>query len=131
MCRIEQLEDGNILVKVPMSLRLFAGRKRIITPGMLDRPPKEQMDNAVLCAFARAQHWQRLIDEGKFKSGSAIAKELGVDSSYVTRILRLNQISPRIVRLFLTGMAPDGLSLTKLIRQLPETWEEQEQILLS
>ena len=131
MYKIEPQQDGNIVIKIPMCLRTFSGRRRVITPGSLDRPSKELTDNAVLTAFARARHWQKLIDDGKFSDASEIAREVGVNSSYILRILRLNQLSPRIVRLFLHGQAPDGLSLTKLFRKLPDIWEEQESILLS
>lgn len=131
MYKIDQLEDGNILVKISMSLRTFSGRKRIITPGAMDKPAREQTDNIILLAFARAYQWQKMIDEGKYESGTAIAGELGVDVSYVTRIMRLNQLSPKIVRLFLTGQAPDKLSLNRLTQALPDSWVEQEKILLA
>lgn len=131
MYKIEPQEDGNIIIKIPTCLRTFAGRKRIITPGAPDRQSREMTDSAVLMALARARHWQKLIDDGRFSDATAIAKEIGVNSSYVMRILRLNLLSPRIVRQFLQGQAPDGLSLTKLFQPLPDCWEEQERLLLS
>jgi len=130
VCKIEQLEDGDILIKIPMSLRTFSGRKQVITPGAVDCTARNTTDNVILLAIARAHHWQKMIDDGLFKSGTAIARELGVDVSYITRILRLNLLSPRIVRLFLTGMAPDKLSLKQLTQALPDVWEEQEKMFL-
>lgn len=131
MYKIEATGDGNLVIKIPMALRTLGGRRRIITPGAADKPPRMQSDNAVLTAFARAQHWQTLIDSGEFDGAAEIAKKLGVDQTYVSRMIRLTQISPKIVRLFLTGQAPNGLSLTKLIQPLPSDWTEQENILLA
>lgn len=129
MPKIELTDDGNILLRVPMSLRTFSGRKRVVTPE--DKTKAPACDEAVLNAFARALHWQELLDSGRCGTAGDIAHELKIDQSYVLRILRLNQISPRIVRLFLHGEAPDGLSLTRLLRKLPASWEEQEQMLLA
>lgn len=130
MTTIELMEDGDILIKIPMSLRTFSGRKRIIT--LENKEAKDEVHNkAVLNALARANRWQEMIDSGLCASPSEISKKLKINQSYVMRILRLNQLSPKIVRLFLEDKAPDGLSLSKLIQTLPVIWEEQEKILLA
>lgn len=129
MPTIELTDDGNIQITVPMSLRTFSGRKRIITPE--DESTAPSRDEAVLNAFARAGYWQELLDSGHCATPGEIAKKLKIGQSYVARILRFNQLSPRIVRLFINGTAPNGLSLTKLLKKLPLNWDEQEQMLLN
>jgi len=128
MQTIELTPDGSILIKIPMSLRTFSGRRRVITPE--DKVNGDACDDSVITAFARASHWQMLIDSGQCESAGDIARKLRVNPSYVMRIMRLNEVSPRIVSRFLHGNAPDGLSLTKLLKKLPQSWEEQEQLLL-
>ncbi len=131
MYKIEPLEDGDILIRIPMCLRSVAGRRLIITPGSPDRMSKEVQCHPVLLAISRAYYWQKLIDEDEVDSATAIAKSLGIDTSYVTRILRLAILSPKIVRLFMVGLAPEHISLSLLTRSvLPEKWEEQEAMLL-
>lgn len=131
MYKIEPLEDGDILIKIPMCLRSVAGRRLIITPGSPDKMRADVQCHPVLLALSRAFYWQKLIDDGDVESATIIAKSLGVDISYITRILRLAILSPKIVRLFMTGQAPEHISLSLLTRGiLPEKWEEQESMLL-
>ena len=74
MCKIEVLADGDLLIKIPMSLRSVAGRKRIITPGAADQVgPQNKLMHPVLQTLARAFYWQKLLDEGQMESASAIA----------------------------------------------------------
>ena len=131
MCKIEVLEDGDLLVKIPMSLRCVAGRKRIVTPGAIDQIGNKNIPtHPALIAIARAFYWQHLIDSSQVDSASAIAKTTGLDVSYVTRILRFNYISPKIIRLFLNGSAPDHLTVNVLRKPLPDSWPDQEKLLL-
>jgi len=53
---------------------------------------------------------------------------LGVDNSYVARILRLTLLAPDLIQSILDGIEPDALSLEKLYR-LPTGWEEQREAL--
>jgi hypothetical protein len=55
-----------------------------------------------------------------------LAGELGVDNSYVARLLRLSLLAPDIVEAILDGREPSGLSLEKLYRA-PMEWERQWQ----
>ena len=134
MTTIEPTDDGDIMVRIPMSLRNYSGRKKlIIVSGEFD-PTKihtqDDGDRAVLLSLARAHHWKKLMDEGKCKSTFEIAYKLTIDAGYIRRLLSLNNLSPKIVRRFLNGTQPDGLSLSKLLEPQPYSWEEQEKKLL-
>ena len=134
MTTIETTDDGNIVIHVQMALRHFSGRKKIIFPDDTFDPTqihlRDNGDRAVLVALARAHHWKKLMDEGKCKSSFDIATKLVVDAGYVRKILRLNDLSPKIVQRFLNGTEPNGLSQKKLMQSLPYSWEEQEKMLL-
>lgn len=56
---------------------------------------------------------------------SALARKLGLDSSYVARILKLTTLAPDIIEAIINGDEPSGLSLAKLVKTFPENWEEQ------
>lgn len=134
MTTIETTDDGDILVHVKMSLRTCSGRRRIIIPeGEFDPTHNltgDDKDRAPLLAIARAHHWKKLMDSGQCKSTFEIAAKLSSDSGYIRKIMRLNELSPKIIRCFLNGTQPDGLSLSKLVDKLPYSWEEQEKLLL-
>lgn len=57
-----------------------------------------------------------------------IALALGVDNSYIARLLRLSLLAPDIVEAILEGTEPSGLSLEKMYRA-PMDWERQRQAL--
>ena len=70
MTKFETTYDGNILIRIPMCLRTFSGRKRIIIPegeySPLHNPTGDDRDRIVLLAFARAHHWKKMIDSGEW-----------------------------------------------------------------
>jgi hypothetical protein len=66
-----------------------------------------------------------ILETGQVKSISELARNLEVDSSYVTRILKLTTLAPDIVEAIINGEEPDGLSLARLIKSFPEEWSEQ------
>jgi len=57
-----------------------------------------------------------------------LARDAGVDNSYLARMLRLTLLAPDIIEAILDGTEPDGLSLEKLY-QMPVEWEEQRRVL--
>ncbi len=129
MSTIKVTPNGAIEIEVSISLRKHGSKKRIITPE--DDTSIASSPDAVLAAIARAYRWQELIDRGECKTIDEISQKLKLDHSYIARILRLNQLSPNIVRLFINGKAPSQLSLAKLTQvALPVKWEEQEATLL-
>ncbi len=53
------------------------------------------------------------------------SEPLGLDRSYVSRIMRLALIAPDIVETIVNGREPSGLSLERLVREMPMGWAEQ------
>jgi ParB-like chromosome segregation protein Spo0J len=68
------------------------------------------------------------MQQGRYASIHELAADLGLDNSYVARLLRLTLLAPDIVEAILDGIEPDGLSLEKLYRA-PLMWEEQRRAL--
>ncbi len=58
---------------------------------------------------------------------SEMAKEVGVSSSYFTRMLRLSFLAPNITRAILQGRQPADLTASKLLAdtRAPIDWQEQ------
>ena len=59
MSEVKVLDNGNVLVTIPISFRFRAGRKRLIFPEN-DAPEIDPM----VMNLARAFRWQALIDSG-------------------------------------------------------------------
>ena len=124
-------DKNGIVVNVPLTLKKRGGRKEVILPQAFasDSPMRPSHQEALVIAIARAQRWQKLLDEGKFESISDLARDIGLDVSFAARLLRLTLLSPDIVESILMGNEPSGLSLTQLTKQLPLMWDEQRRVL--
>lgn len=133
MTRGTVLETGDhgLVVSVPLKLKKRAGRKEVILTdafgdGAIERMPHQE---ALVVALARAHRWQKLLDEGKFKSVSDLAREIGLDPSFAARLLRLILLAPDIVEAILMGEEPSGLSLTMLTKCQSLLWTTQRNVL--
>ena len=123
--------NGNLQVHIPMIIRRMRGRKQVIAPQALDGDnpqAAEPVQAAVIQALARAFSWAQILETGQVKSISELARNLEVDGSYVTRILKLTTLAPKIVEAIINGEEPDGISLAKLTRSFPEVWSEQRSL---
>ena len=123
--------DSGLVVSVPMRLKRRAGRKEVIlsdafSDGAIERMPHQE---ALVVALVRAHRWQKLLDDGKFRSVSDLARDIGLDVSFAARLLRLTLLAPDIVEAILLGEEPNGLSLTMLTKKMPVIWDDQTQIL--
>jgi hypothetical protein len=63
---------------------------------------------------------------------SEVARRHNVDKSYVSRVVRLNHLAPKVRDLLLRGDHPVGLDATRLVslRNIPLAWDKQERLLL-
>ena len=73
----------------------------------------------------RRDRWQEQLESGEFAEITDLAKALGVDRTYVGRLLGLTSLAPDIVHAILAGDEPDGISLTKVRQSVPERWDKQ------
>lgn len=122
--------DGDSgVVRIPMKLKRRGGRKEIIVPEGLENagPPTAPAQEPLVRAVARAFAWQEMLESEHYASVTALAEALGVDRSYVRRILSLACLAPDIVEAIARGDEPGGLSLEKMAKQLPMLWAEQRE----
>jgi hypothetical protein len=123
-------DGGCAVVRVPLRIKRQRGRKEIIAPAGIAEAEDNQIgtNRGLAVMIARAHRWRELLEGGQYPTIRALAADLGVDNSYVARILRLTLLAPDLIEAILQGTEPDGLSLEKLYR-LPLEWEEQKQAL--
>ena len=119
---IAVLENGNVLVSIPITLRESAGRKQIIT----DQKKFKAENDPIVLNIARGFYWQEMIDSGKITNIRELAKIMNVNESYVGRTIRLTMLSPEIIHRAIRGTLPEDISLAKLYK-LSSRWDEQLQ----
>ena len=120
--RYRATEDvsGKTTVSIPIELKRRGGRKEIVLP---DEAP--QANSALLLALARAFRWKDLLESGRFATIKALAEAVGLERSYVAKMLNLTLLSPKIVEAIVAGKEPDGLSVVKLRQGVEARWDEQ------
>jgi hypothetical protein len=60
-----------------------------------------------------------------YSSVTEISEAEGINKSHISRILRLALMAPDIIEAILAGTADQSLTLDRLERPLPASWEEQ------
>ncbi len=61
----------------------------------------------------------------------SLSKQENKDRSYISRIVNLSFLSPKIVKLIIDAKEPTKLTLKSLLHPLPLSWQEQEELFLS
>jgi hypothetical protein len=125
---------------IPWTLIKRGVKRQVITP--IDAPEqfheeaarerqvqKAEQDSGLVKALGLAHFWQRLLDEGAYRSVTEIAAAEGMDLGQASRIVRMAQLAPDIVEACLAG-AGNGPALGHLIRRsLPADWKAQREAL--
>ena len=117
--QIEILENGNLLITLPIVFKICGQRKKMIMPDSEDAG-----SSPLLLSIARAYRWQKMIDEGKFKNIAELANVLGIDPGAVARTIRLTLLSPKIIHKIIAGEV--NLLQEQYRQSFPDSWEEQE-----
>jgi hypothetical protein len=69
-----------------------------------------------------------MLDQAVYTSVSEIADAEGINRSYLSRVLRLTLLAPKIVERIMEDRNPPGLA--ELLRPFPMEWEKQREFLL-
>ena len=90
-------EDGQIIVHIPMTLKVRSRRKEIILPeGLVPEDSQTQQSatqSPLIIALARGFRWESLLETGCFTSIGELANAVGIDGSYVGRTLNLTLLA--------------------------------------
>ncbi|NLF32029.1 MAG: hypothetical protein GX591_14225 [Planctomycetes bacterium] len=124
--------DGDaVLVHIPMRFYRRNGRNMIITEDDAEavsaRPAANPANQTLVEAIAKGYRWQEQLESGEYASLDDLAQAVGVDRTYVGRMLRLTSLAPDLIEAILRGREPEGMSLEKLRKDLPVRWSEQRE----
>ncbi|MFO0447434.1 MAG: hypothetical protein ACK52I_01880 [Pseudomonadota bacterium] len=75
--------------------------------------------------MARAFRWRRILKAGRYNKIDELAAAEKINSSYVSRLLRLTLLAPEMVEAILDGRQPEGVTLLGLLEGVPVVWGEQ------
>ncbi len=116
-----------LTVRVPLAVRkLRGGRKLMIAPSSTASRGSSAGDTTLMKAVARAFRWRRMMEAGRYGTINELAAAEKINSSYVSRLLRLTLLAPDIVEAILDGRQPEGMTLPGLMEPFPVEWEGQQ-----
>ena len=121
MNEVKVLDNGNVLVTIPIAFRRRSSRRRMFFSGN----DSVNIDPLVM-HLARAFRWQELIDSGVYRNAIELARAAGKDKAYVSRTLRLTLLAPEIIHAILTGVLKKSIPQKLLRQEMPEKWSEQK-----
>jgi hypothetical protein len=116
-------EAQTLTVVIPIRVKPRGGRKAMVTPGVLTL--ERRQDITLIKAVARAFRWRRMLESGRFATINELAAAEKINSSYVSRVLRLTLLAPDIVEAILDGRQPEGMTLPGLLQPFPVEWQRQ------
>jgi site-specific DNA recombinase len=76
-------------------------------------------------ALARGRDWCERVVAGEVGSVGQLAKQTGLHSTYIKRILGCAMLSPEITEIVLSGRHRPDLMLHELLRNVPMDWRDQ------
>jgi len=127
---------------IPWTLVKRGVRQQVITPidapehfqieAVVERSARKQAkDSPLIRALGLAHYWQRLLDEGKYRSLTEIAAIEGIDLGQASRTAQLTRLSPTIAHACLTNGC-ENLKLDQLTRLcLVNMWVDQASLFSS
>jgi hypothetical protein len=123
------LQQGELSLFKPLRLRKRGGRKMILVPeGTPTTELQGTIDQPLLKALVRAYLWQRQLKKGKYPTIQDLCEAHKVTHKYVSLILRLNYLAPKLKQAILQGHQPRSLKLADLIQGFPLLWDEQADV---
>ena len=117
-----------LTVRVPLAVRKQrGGRKLVVTPASSTNRGPSAADTTLVKALARAFRWRRMMETGRFGTIDELSAVEKINSSYVSRLLRLTLLAPDIFHAIMDGRQPEGMTLPGLMEPFPVEWERQSQ----
>ena len=113
-----------VKVHVPFRLVKRGGRKEMVMPERDISPSNKDLVEALAQAF----RWRRMLDDGEITTLSDIALHERLALSWVSRMLRLTMLSPKLIEAILDGTFGELFSVSKLTANLPADWNVQEEM---
>jgi hypothetical protein len=127
-----ETEENIFTISVPIKINRRGGKTAtMILPKNIPKDEeKPHYDQVLIRAFAKAYKWQQILSKDPNMSYGRLAAREKVTTGYVSRILRLNQVAPDIIRAIMEGKQSRELKIQDFMNKtIPDLWGEQRRIL--
>ncbi|GIK45072.1 MAG: hypothetical protein BroJett012_09750 [Betaproteobacteria bacterium] len=133
-----KMEDGiRLTTFIPVRFVRHKSRKVVVEPtppGRMASPLNPgrptSVDGNLMAALAKAFFWQELIDSGRVKNMTELAKAEKMGLARMQKMLKLARLVPDIVEDIARGRQPVGLSLLFFVENpLPDDWNTQREVI--
>jgi len=114
-----------LTIRVPLAVQKRGGQKLVVTPSCIAHRSASAADSTLVKALARAFQCRRMMEAGRYGTLNELAAAEKINSSYVSRLLRLTLLAPDIVEAILDGRQPEGMTLPGLMEPFSVAWELQ------
>jgi hypothetical protein len=122
---------------IPVRFVRHKARKVVVEPTMpgwmaspLNPGRPTSVDENLMSALARAFFWQELLDSGRVKNMTELAKAEKIGLARMQKMLKLARLAPDIVEDIARGRQPVGLSLLFFVENpLPDDWNAQRAVI--
>ncbi len=122
---------------IPVRFVRHKARKEVVEPtppGRMTSPLNPgrptSVDENLMSALARAFFWQEMLDSGRVKNMTELAKAEKIGLARMQKMLKLARLAPEIVEDIARGRQPEGLSLLFFVENpLPDDWNAQRDVI--
>jgi len=124
------LEKEGFSEFVALRIMRRSGRKIIVAPPDAAAKPDAVEANPLVRKIARAFWLREMMESGEYPNQTALAAKVGINRSYMSRLIRLTLLAPDIITAIVEGREPSGLSIDVLMRgDYPDDWPGQREAL--
>lgn len=136
--RTAKLDEGiKLTTFIPVRFVRHKARKVVVEPtppGRMASPLNPGrpacVDENLMAALAKAFFWQEMLDTGRVKNMTELAKAEKVGLARMQKMLKLARLAPDIVEDIARGRQPVGLSLLFFVENpLPDDWNTQREVI--
>jgi hypothetical protein len=122
---IRALDEKTISIFIPVEVKKRSGSSQLIMPKHIaPEHANKNYDDTLIKAFAKAYKWKLMLESGEAHNLADISRKEKLNVSYVSKLFRLNFVSPKIVEDIINGDQPRDLQLQDFMgrSKVSEIW---------
>ena len=122
---IRALDEKTISIFIPVEVKKRSGSSQLIMPKHIaPEHANKNYDDTLIKAFAKAYKWKLMLESGEAHNLADISRKEKLNVSYVSKLFRLNFVSPKIVEDIINGDQPRDLQLQDFMgrSKVTEVW---------
>ena len=125
--RLERLPNGDFLERIAISIKYDGHKTSVTEPEDGDRPLDPETMTPLQKAMIQGMQYSRMMESGGAATLTELAGQVGGERTFIYHSLELVNLAPDIQRAIVCGRIPDGFTLAKLRKGIPDSWTEQRE----